>query len=241
MSEKQRPIPGIFRFPGWDDFAVVFFFLAVFGTFIFELFVICKHLHQSDLFWPSIHGLIGCFLLHNILGNFIMIIKYESTIRGKLLVTSSDASTSFLQTASRSRICITCETSSPPRSHHCALCKICILKRDHHCTFAKTCIGYSNYRYFLPLLFHLAIGALYSSILNMFFIWEILGGFNVLNLLAHTFPFIFWILGKLPLYQTCCCIISVINIAACLFSLGLFLYHGSMMLTNQTGKTLRLK
>ncbi|XP_074600112.1 putative palmitoyltransferase ZDHHC24 [Brevipalpus obovatus] len=234
MKERQRSVPRIVsKFPGWDDFAGIFFFLAVLGTFLFELLVVCRHLYPVDLYGPLIHGLIGTFLLHNIIGNFIMIIRYESTIRGKIMVTSF-SSPSSSQANSRSRICMICETTSPPRSHHCLVCNVCVLKRDHHCTFAKTCIGYSNYRYYLPLCLHLSIGAFYATILNMLFIWNLLGGFNIWNLLAHTFPFIFWTFGKLPLYHTFCCIISVINIAGCLFSLGLLLYHGSMVFTNQT-------
>lgn len=212
----------------WDNFACIFFVFGVVGTFIYALFIVSKTIHSPDSVWPRVHWTVGCFLLHNIMGNFIMIIYRDSTIRGKLIPQSSLSS-------NRGHMCITCESCSPPRSHHCAICNICILKRDHHCTFARTCIGYFNYRYFLPLILHIFLGSLYATVLNMLFIWRLLGGFNLTNVLAHTFPFIFWMFGKLPFYQTICCIISVINIAANLFTLGLLFYYGSMVAVNQTG------
>lgn len=212
----------------WDNFAFVFFVIAIIGTFIFELLIVCKTIYPKQSIWPKIHWIMGCFILHNIMGNFVMIIYYKSTIKGKLIQSSSS-------TINRGHVCFTCESTSPARSYHCSNCNVCILKRDHHCTFARTCIGYFNYRYFISLIMHIFIGSLYATTLNMMYIWKLLGGFNLINLCAHTFPFIFWMFGKLPFYQTFCCIISVINIAASFFTLGLLFYYGSMVIVNQTG------
>ena len=224
----------------WDDLAFVFFFVAVLGTFIFETSIVIPKIYSKDSHssaGPVIHYVAGLFILHNILGNFIQIIRHQSTIKGKLLLFGNLPSSSFsskISSANNQRYCFTCETYLPPRSYHCSSCGVCILKRDHHCTFARACIGYDNYRYFIALIFYISIGSLYVSILNMFFIWDLLGGFTFYNFMSHTFPFIFWLFGLLHWYSTMCCLISIINIAAFLFTTGLVFYHGSMVIANQT-------
>lgn len=44
--------------------------------------------------------------------------------------------------------------------------------------FANACVGYKNFRYFYALLVYVFIGTLYSSYLNMHYVWDCLGGFS---------------------------------------------------------------
>ncbi|RWS14468.1 putative palmitoyltransferase ZDHHC24-like protein [Dinothrombium tinctorium] len=68
----------------------------------------------------------------------------------------------------------------------------------------------------------------------MFFIWDVLGGFTAYNFMAHTFPFIFWVLGLLPFKIMVWCMISVIDVCGFMFAVGMLVYHGSLLVSNQT-------
>ena len=66
--------------------------------------------------------------------------------------------------------CVECKHHQPPRCHHCKICNKCILKRDHHCFFTGTCIGFYNQRYFVILVFYLALAtAIYLPFLWRYF------------------------------------------------------------------------
>ncbi|XP_053207986.1 probable palmitoyltransferase ZDHHC24 [Panonychus citri] len=229
---SPQAIPIKVKHQNWDGLAFIFFFVAVIGSFLFEVLIVVPKIYSKDAnsISPIVHNTIGLYILHNIMGNFIQIIRHQSTIRGQLLISNNNSSSSV----NNQRYCWTCETYTPPRSYHCPSCDVCILKQDHHCSFAKSCIGFNNFRYFISLLFHIAIGSFYCTTLNMFFIWDLLGGFTLYNFLSHTFPFLFWLFGRLHWYSTICCLISIINIAACLFTTGLIFYHCSTMIVGQT-------
>lgn len=47
--------------------------------------------------------------------------------------------------------------------------------------FANACVGYKNFRYFYALLIYVFIGCLYSTYLNMYYVWDVLGGFTLHN------------------------------------------------------------
>ncbi|KFM60521.1 putative palmitoyltransferase ZDHHC24, partial [Stegodyphus mimosarum] len=130
--------------------------------------------------------------------------------------------------------CYVCEANSPPRSFHCDKCKTCILKRDHHCAFAGRCIGLKNFRYFLLFLFYLSLGAMYAMLFNMYFIWDVLGGFSFFSVGAHFVPFIFWILGYLSFRVFICTLMSLLSIIGVLCVTYFFFFHLNQMLHNQT-------
>ena len=47
--------------------------------------------------------------------------------------------------------------------------------------FANACVGYKNFRYFYALLIYVFVGTLYSTYLNMYYVWDVLGGFTTSN------------------------------------------------------------
>jgi hypothetical protein len=60
--------------------------------------------------------------------------------------------------------CTTCHIIKPVRSSHCKVCDNCIADFDHHCIWLGTCIGGRNHRYFVTLLFTLAMGSIWGII-----------------------------------------------------------------------------
>lgn len=52
--------------------------------------------------------------------------------------------------------------------------------------------------------------------------------------LAHTFPFLFWVLGKISISSTLICLVSIVNFCGILFTAGLLAYHGQLLIDNQT-------
>lgn len=210
-----------------DTLSFLFLHLSVFTTFVFEVSVVIHSIHPDQI-WPKVvHCIIGMYILHVILGNLIHLIRTDTSIRTLVLPTN-------LYTKNGWRFCTVCEANCPPRSYHCHPCGVCILRRDHHCSFAGVCVGYKNTRYFMSMLIGIAFGAGYATVLNNFFIWDILGGFSFGTFFHHTFPLIFWLFGRLNFATAVFCLVSVTDACGCLFALGLFLYQGSMIIKNQT-------
>ncbi|KAI3386353.1 hypothetical protein SNEBB_005988 [Seison nebaliae] len=55
------------------------------------------------------------------------------------------------------RCCNSCKIFQVARSVHCDMCHWCVLKRQFHSHLTNTCIGHFTYRYYMQLLFYLAI------------------------------------------------------------------------------------
>lgn len=208
-----------------DTAAFLFLLFGVFTTFVFETTTVLPHVYPNSLCWPVFHSVVGLYIVHGILGNLYFLMTTDSSIRNVLLPTTLLQGWKF---------CSVCESNSPVRASHCKTCDVCVLKRSHHCLFAGRCVGYKNCRYFVSMLLHLCIGTLYASVLNQFFIWDLLNGLSVYTILCHLFPAVFLILGHISFKTAVFCFISVIDVAGGLFSLGLLLYHMSLILTNQT-------
>uniref|UniRef100_A0A914E3H3 Palmitoyltransferase n=1 Tax=Acrobeloides nanus TaxID=290746 RepID=A0A914E3H3_9BILA len=101
------------------------------------------------------------------------------------------------------RYCYVCRLIKPDRCHHCRACGFCVLRYDHHCPYIYKCISYSNYKFFLLLLFygaalaiwtisteiqglvyHFMHGALYLGIqLVVGLIFQLLGGIFVIDVI----------------------------------------------------------
>ncbi len=89
-------------------------------------------------------------------------------------------------------------------------------------------------RYYYALLIFISIGGLYASVLNQFYIWESLGGFNFSTFFYHILPFPFWLFGKISFKVMIWTFISIIDICGFLFASGLIYYHTILMINNQT-------
>mmetsp|Transcript_23789 Transcript_23789/g.48748 ORF Transcript_23789/g.48748 Transcript_23789/m.48748 type:complete len:542 (+) Transcript_23789:82-1707(+) len=100
--------------------------------------------------------------------------------------------------------CHKCNMFRPPRAHHCKICQVCVLQMDHHCPWVNNCIGYNNYRSFVLLIFYLATGCIYGSMLlcvPFFKImkrhikingWSLMGPLYATGLLDLPPPWILW-------------------------------------------------
>ena len=161
-----------------DGCATVFMLTAIGVTFVCEVALVLPALAgEGAVFW--LQAGIGLFILFNILGNIFAVMRLDTSTHGLLLPASLRPGWRF---------CSACEATAPPRSWHCPACRACILRRDHHCTFAGCCVGHYNLRHFLLFLAYLALGALYSTVLNFIFIRRVVGGFHLLSMLQLVMP-----------------------------------------------------
>ena len=161
-----------------DACATTFMLTAIGVTFVCEVALVLPALAgEGPLYW--LQAVIGLFILFNILGNIFSVMRLDTSTHGLLLPASLKPGWRF---------CSACEATAPPRSWHCPTCRACILRRDHHCTFTGYCVGHYNLRHFLLFLAYLALGALYSTVLNVIFILRVVGGFHLLSLLQLVMP-----------------------------------------------------
>ncbi|XP_067139931.1 probable palmitoyltransferase ZDHHC24 [Centruroides vittatus] len=218
----KRYFPRIFS----EQLAFVFIIFAIFAIYYFELIIVVPYVHNDTPYLCYIHYVCGTFVMINVFGNFILIVITTSTLSPGYILPST--------MRPKWRFCAICEAIFPPRSFHCNICQTCILRRDHHCTFAGCCIGFKNLRYFWLFLFYLSIGTFYATVLNMFYIWDMLGGITLLSVTAHILPFMFWITGYLDTDVVFSTFLSVTSIAGFLFVTSLLVYHTISLLKNQT-------
>lgn len=156
MNRTRRSQPIDFRLyvprnPGdrWIYFFAIGLICAEFCT---HFLVTMPNLSGSSLFWNIVNFLIWLYLLCSVLGNMHMFCVSDSSTAGLLLPVTLKPGW---------RYCSHCEANSPPRSFHCSHCNRCVLRYDHHCVFTGCCIGYKNARYFVVLLFFMALSSLY--------------------------------------------------------------------------------
>ncbi|MES1915244.1 MAG: hypothetical protein MHM6MM_007220 [Cercozoa sp. M6MM] len=67
-------------------------------------------------------------------------------------------------------MCRYCSLIKPNRAHHCSVCDHCVLKYDHHCMWLNNCIGHANYKYFVLMLFYMALVSLLSAVSHAVFL-----------------------------------------------------------------------
>ncbi|ESO86565.1 hypothetical protein LOTGIDRAFT_195011 [Lottia gigantea] len=144
--------------------------------------------------WVYIHIITSLYLAHNIYGNMYMLATTDTTGSGMVWPTQGTS------TENGWRYCDVCHCNYPPRSHHCKICDQCVLKRDHHCWFAGYCIGYHNHRYYLALVFHMVLAAIYCNVYNFQFVSQIKGGFGFWTILSFVGPHVGLMLGYYDLY-----------------------------------------
>lgn len=70
----------------------------------------------------------------------------------------------------RNKKCVTCMFAKPARSKHCSITNKCIYRFDHYCIWICNPVGGNNIKYFIFLLYTLAI-ILISGIYN---VWKVL-------------------------------------------------------------------
>lgn len=166
------------------------------------------------------------YLLLNVVGNMVMFVQSNSTIKGV-----------FLEHGSLGQgwvYCYSCQTHIPPRCHHCFNCNVCVLRRDHHCTLLGKCVGYSNYRYFFCALLHGLLALLLATILNAEIFMDLVQhGFSLHSLLLLIMPWMMFITGQVSgsafvfAFVADTCVVGFLFCFAFLILHCLILYNGS--------------
>lgn len=148
-------------------------------TYWFEIWVVLPSIFSPGSIFYWIVFIVGHFLLHNVVGNFLAILMCDTSIKGRTMPVEGDPDV---------RYCDVCETVTPPRSYHCSICNICILKRDHHCIYTNCCVGFYNHRYFVCFVSYITLCAIITLPFNLYFIWDkfTFSDFNVIP--AVLFP-----------------------------------------------------
>ena len=157
----------------------------------YEFFIVMGS-YQPDFNTTIMHVGISVFLAVNIYGNMYKLITAD--IGGRQLVLPSTLTKGW-------RYCLICVRNAPPRSHHCPLCNFCVFKRDHHCWFVGYCVGFQNHRYYICMIAHCWIAALYGNIYNYDFVMETLGELSIKNILTLFAPHAAWLFGGFELYK----------------------------------------
>jgi len=139
------------------------------------------------------HYAVAFFFAVNIYGNMYKIIITDTSERRFLFHSGSLLPDGW-------RYCSLCNLNLPPRSHHCKICDVCILKRDHHCWFTGCCIGYYNHRYYVAMVTHMVIAALYCNIFNLTFVVSIKGHLTLYNFMSYIGPHVGLLLGYYDMY-----------------------------------------
>lgn len=202
-----------------DKIAVpVFIFGGVFLLWYEAFHILPAYCQDNSL--PSwevyIHYTAAVYFAVNIYGNMYKIVTTDTSHKRYLFMSSS-----FLPDGWR--YCAYCDVNLPPRSHHCKVCDICILKRDHHCWFAGYCVGYFNHRYYLAMVIHMVVAALYCNIFNLNFVVGIKGHLTLYNFLSYIGPHMGWLLGYYDFYVFCITTLTTVGLVL-LFLFSWLLY-----------------
>jgi palmitoyltransferase len=169
-----------------DWLAFLFFLIGLTSVLCFEMFVVLPfvydgHHDSTAMYW--LHICAGLLIYFNAMANCAMLMVTDTGIRGVVLP-------SVLKPGWR--FCSVCECNSPPRSFHCFTCKTCILKRDHHCNFAGVCVGHRNQRYFIVMVFYVALGAFYGTCMNVDFVFHLFGELSLKTVFCFIMPILAW-------------------------------------------------
>lgn len=167
-----------FEYP-WHPFQVITWFLYVFiiGHFFSFLVPLLLTLYNLD---SRENGLLVLFILLILLFSVCSIIAAVSvwitssidpgddglqTVETNVCIRSFIPSTANLSPDSIS--CYMCDQNVHHTAKHCRYCNKCVLTFDHHCKWLNTCVGFKNYRYFLVIIFAVALMTTESLIISV--------------------------------------------------------------------------
>lgn len=163
----------------------LFISLVIPLTYWFEIWVVLPSLFSNYPVFYWFAFILGHFILHNVVGNFLGILMFDTSIRGRVMPSEGEPG---------ARYCAQCQTVTPPRSFHCPSCDICILKRDHHCIFTSCCVGFYNHRFFFYFVFYLMVATILCTPFNIYFIKDKISLSDLNFIYAIVFPIALFIL-----------------------------------------------
>jgi len=132
---------------------------------IFPLLVIHYYAFVMHLLWDDLAAEVLCTLIFTVA---VIGTAWAGYTTGHIdpsddaLTTPSAADADDDQENNRTNMdgkihCYLCEKDVNNSSKHCRYCDKCVLHFDHHCKWLNTCIGAKNYRYFLCIVFLVAL------------------------------------------------------------------------------------
>ncbi|XP_055836556.1 probable palmitoyltransferase ZDHHC24 [Episyrphus balteatus] len=203
-------------------FLLIFIFTPI--TYIFEMTIVLPVFHEFGGFFHTFTMIAALFLIFQIKGNMIACMMVDTSVDSITTKPPTDSDKLKLW-----HNCDKCDKLVPPRSWHCKVCQNCIIKRDHHCLFTGCCIGHRNHRYFMLFVVYLLIGSTYALVYNSLYLWYVKAALyrNWLTVLRMTCPLLMFVMGSFRSNLTL--IIYNLNILAFVYSLLLFVYHGSII------------
>jgi palmitoyltransferase len=202
-----------------DWFAFLFLLFGVHSVVIFELFLVLPYVydgHHDSTAMYYFHTTAALFIYFNVISNMYMLMTTETGIRGVVLPSALKPGWRF---------CTVCECNAPPRSFHCHVCKTCILRRDHHCTFIGVCVGHRNQRYFIVMVLYVWLAALYSTCMNVDFVYHIFGEFSLKTVLCLVVPIMAWLFRVVETVTMTMAFMISLCFISCLLTTALLGYH----------------
>ena len=201
----------------YETVIVLFVLIMIPTVFWYELFLVFPYFFSTTSTWYFFNFLMGCFLLFNVVTNYIGMLVVETSIKGIILKHDSNW-----------HLCASCETVVPPRSWHCDVCNICVLRRDHHCVFTGSCIGHVNMRYFYWFVFYVFVATAYSSCYNFYFVYANVDFKSWTSFISVAFPLAMLMVDQsiTQLYLFFMLLIAI----SCVFTGVLLYYYTNLML-----------
>jgi palmitoyltransferase ZDHHC9/14/18 len=134
------------------------------------------------------------------------------------------------------KYCGTCSIMRPIRSSHCMDCNNCVEKCDHHCPWIGNCVGKRNYIFFYSYVVCFSFTLLYIEGFCIAHIWKYLHD----SIDENDYKTEEKKIKNIVAYSLCDIIISLYLIIYCIvcmaFTLGLLVYHTSLVINNTTTK-----
>ncbi|KAG6459668.1 probable palmitoyltransferase ZDHHC24 [Manduca sexta] len=192
-------------------------FIITPGFYVFEMSVVRPTIvdtYEIGTTKHVFHIILSTFILHNVVGNMLMSIMFDSW---------SDKSNN--DDDDDEKQCENCDVNRPKNVWHCKTCGVCVLKRDHHCFFFAKCIDFRNKRYYILYLIYVTISLIYSTYYNYYYVSSkfegdmIIAAFRIIN------PMLRFIIPEPMGFKDLYLLFLFINIGLAVWSGWLVVFH----------------